>query len=121
MPPGQHPVTATILNGIRIANYSFKAVDLVTTLQADARGATSSSSEADAMHTHPPNSIRQILLPFTKDLSTTPSVMLTDPITTAIEVMIKHNRNTIAVLWNHRPIGRIRLRDACTSIGIEIP
>ena len=69
----------------------------------------------------PPNTISKILLPFTKDLPTTPSVMLNDPLTKAIEEMIKNNVNTIAVLWNQRPVGRIRLKDACSSVGIKIP
>lgn len=73
------------------------------------------------MHTRGPNSIHEILLPFTKGLSINPSVMLNDPITTAIRIMIQHNRDTIAVLWNHRPVGRIRLVDAFTSVGIRMP
>lgn len=73
------------------------------------------------MHTQTSNSIRGILLPFTKDLSHTPAVMLNDPITKAIEVMIKHNVNSIAVICNHRPVGRIRLQDALDSVGIQIP
>jgi len=73
------------------------------------------------MHAQPPNTIRGILLPLTKDLAATPSVMLNDPLTTAIEVMIEHNINTVAVVSNHRPVGRIRLEDALVRVGIHIP
>ncbi len=68
----------------------------------------------------PPNTISKILLPLTRDLPTSPSVMLNDPLTKAIEIMIKHNVDTIAVLWNQRPVGRIRLNDAFDSVGIRI-
>jgi hypothetical protein len=47
--------------------------------------------------------------------------MLNDPLTTAIEVMIEHNINTVAVVSNHRPVGRIRLEDALVRVGIHIP
>ena len=70
---------------------------------------------------HPPNSIREIMLPFSQEVSIEPSVTLNDPISTAIEVMIEHNLNAIAVLCNRRPVGQIRLRDAMTRIGIHIP
>ena len=50
------------------------------------------------------------MLPASRDLALEPSVHLNDPVTTAIEVMIRHNRDTIAVFWNKRPVGQVRLR-----------
>jgi hypothetical protein len=72
------------------------------------------------MHTQILNRVGKIMLPASRDLALEPSVQLTDPITTAIEVMIKHNRDTIAVFWNKRPVGQVRLRDAFAVIGIHV-
>lgn len=67
------------------------------------------------------NSVGTILIPVSRELALEPSVHLNDPLTTAIEIMIKHNRSAIAVCWNHRPVGQIRLKDALALIGIRIP
>ncbi|WP_319522514.1 hypothetical protein [uncultured Desulfosarcina sp.] len=60
------------------------------------------------------------MLPVTRELALEPSVHLDDPVTTAIEVMLKHNRDTIAVFWNKRPVGQVRLRDAFAVVGIRV-
>ncbi|MCB2149192.1 MAG: hypothetical protein KQI81_22110 [Deltaproteobacteria bacterium] len=73
------------------------------------------------MHTRTLNSVREILLPFTGQLPLEPSVRLNDQITTAIEVMVKHNLHIIPVFWNMRPVGQVRLKDAFAIVGIRIP
>lgn len=72
------------------------------------------------MHTRTLNSVREILLPFTGELALEPSVRLNDPITTAIEIMVKNNLQLIPVIWNTRPVGQVRLKDAFASVGIRI-
>jgi hypothetical protein len=72
------------------------------------------------MHTQTLNRVGKIMLPASRDLALEPSVHLNDPVTTAIEVMIRHNRDTIAVFWNKRPVGQVRLRDAFAVIGIRV-
>jgi CBS domain-containing protein len=73
------------------------------------------------MHTQTLKSVRDILLPFTGELPLEPSVRLNDQITAAIEIMVKHNLHIIPVIWNMRPIGQVRLKDALTIVGIRIP
>jgi len=74
-----------------------------------------------SMHTRSLNSVREILLPFTGQLPLEPSVRLNDQITTAIEVMVKHDLHIIPVFWNMRPVGQVRLKDAFAVVGIRIP
>jgi hypothetical protein len=72
------------------------------------------------MHTQILNRVGKIMLPASSDLPLEPSVNLDDTVTTAIEVMIRHNRDAIAVFWNKRPVGQVRLQDAFAVIGIRI-
>jgi CBS domain-containing protein len=72
------------------------------------------------MHPRTLNNVREILLPFTGELPLEPSVHLNDQITAAIEIMVKHNLQHIPVIWNMRPVGQVRLKDAFASVGIRI-
>ncbi len=72
------------------------------------------------MHTRTLNSVRKIMLPLTGELPLQPSVCLNDPITTAIEVMVKHNLHIITVVWNMRPVGQVRLKDAFAIVGLQV-
>jgi CBS domain protein len=74
-----------------------------------------------AMHTRTLNSVREILLPYTGELPANPSVDLNDQVTTAIEVMVRHNRHIIPVVSNMRPVGQVRLKDAFSVVGIRVP
>jgi predicted transcriptional regulator len=65
--------------------------------------------------------VDNILLPCPADLPTTPSVPAGEKITRAIELMLCHNLNRIAVVRNQRAIGMIRLEDAFQEIGLEMP
>jgi hypothetical protein len=62
-----------------------------------------------------------ILLPLTEELPLEPSVGTGEKITRAIELMVSHNLNRIAVVRNRRAIGMIRLEDAFLEIGLEMP
>ena len=79
------------------------------------------SQVKSSMNTRTLNSVREILLPFTGQLPLEPSVRLNDQITTAIEVMVKHDLHIIPVFWNMRPVGQVRLKDAFAVVGIRIP
>jgi CBS domain-containing protein len=48
-------------------------------------------------------------------------VAIGEKITRAIELMISHNINRIAVVRNQRAIGMIRLEDAFQEVGLEMP
>lgn len=73
------------------------------------------------MHTRTLNSVREILLPFTGEMPLHPSVRLNDQVTTAIETMVKHDLQIIPVVWNARPVGQVRLKDAFAAVGIRMP
>jgi hypothetical protein len=77
--------------------------------------------EASSMHTRTLNSVREILLPFTGEMPLHPSVRLNDQVTTAIETMVKHDLQIIPVVWNARPVGQVRLKDAFAAVGIRMP
>ena len=62
-----------------------------------------------------------ILLPITGELTSEPCVATGEKITRAIELMVSHNVDRIAVVRNQRAIGMIRLEDAFKEIGLEMP
>jgi signal-transduction protein with cAMP-binding, CBS, and nucleotidyltransferase domain len=66
-------------------------------------------------------SIDAIIQPCAQDLPLEPSVVLGDRVTHAIEVMLGHNLNRIAVVRNRRAIGMVRLEDAFEQVGLEMP
>lgn len=78
-------------------------------------------AETSTMDIRPFKNVREILLPLTGELPPQPSVHLDDPITMAIEVMVKHNVDRLPVLWNARPVGQVRLQDAFAIVGIRVP
>jgi CBS domain-containing protein len=65
--------------------------------------------------------IDPIIRPCTDDLPLEPSVGIGEKITRAIELMVSHNLNRIAVVRNRRAVGMIRLEDAFQEIGLEMP
>jgi hypothetical protein len=56
-----------------------------------------------------------------EDLPLEPSVDIGEKITRAIELMVSHNLNCIAVIRNRRAVGMIRLEDAFREIGLDMP
>jgi len=66
-------------------------------------------------------SITPLIRPCSADLPVEPSVGTGDKVTRAIELMVSHNLNRIAVVRNRRAIGMIRLEDAFHEIGLEMP
>jgi CBS domain-containing protein len=65
--------------------------------------------------------IDPIIRPCAADLPLEPSVGIGEKITRAIELMVNHNLNRIAVVRNRRAVGMIRLEDAFHEIGLEMP
>jgi CBS domain-containing protein len=65
--------------------------------------------------------VDSIIAPYTEDVPLTPSVTLGEKISRAIELMLKHNLNRIAVVRNQRAIGMVRLEDAFHELGLEMP
>jgi len=65
--------------------------------------------------------VDSIIAPYTEDVPLTPSVTLGEKISRAIELMLKHNQNRIAVVRNQRTIGMVRLEDAFHELGLEMP
>jgi len=65
--------------------------------------------------------VDSIIAPYTDDVPLTPSVTLGEKISRAIELMLKHNLNRIAVVRNQRAIGMVRLEDAFHELGLEMP
>lgn len=65
--------------------------------------------------------VETIMVPVSENLPTDPSVAPGEKITRAIELMVSHNVNRIAVVRNRRSIGMIRLKDAFQKIGLEMP
>jgi CBS domain-containing protein len=65
--------------------------------------------------------IDPIIRPCSADLPVEPSVGIGEKITRAIELMVSHEVNRIAVVRNRRAIGMIRLEDAFHEIGLEMP
>jgi CBS domain-containing protein len=65
--------------------------------------------------------IDPIIRPCCEELPLEPSVDIGEKITRAIELMVSHNLNRIAVVRNRRTVGMIRLEDAFQEIGLELP
>ena len=64
-------------------------------------------------------SVVSIITPMEKDVPLQPSVGPGDPITHAVELMLKKNLRRIAVIEETRPIGMISLDDALKKLGLE--
>ena len=77
--------------------------------------------EASPMKRRTMQNVCDVLTPFSGNLPLTPSVHIDDPVSKAIEIMVKHNLSIIAVLRDTRPIGQVRLQDAFAFVGIRIP
>ena len=63
--------------------------------------------------------VKEITLLMDENLSKRPSVSVEDKITDAIEVMLKNDRNRIAVTSKDKILGMIKLEDALKVIGLE--
>lgn len=62
-----------------------------------------------------------LIVPVAGDLPLEPGVDIGEKLTRAIELMVSHNLNRIAVVRNRRVVGMIRLEDAFHEIGLEMP
>jgi CBS domain-containing protein len=77
--------------------------------------------EEPLMNTRTLKNVKEILLPFSGELPLSPSVHIDDPISKAIEVMVRHNLRILPVFRDKRPVGQVRLQDAFAIVGIEMP
>ena len=63
--------------------------------------------------------VREIMVPFADGVPLSPSVKPTDRLVVAVEVMATCNLEGLAVVWNERPVGMIRLEDALRALGLK--
>jgi CBS domain-containing protein len=64
--------------------------------------------------------VESIIIPIAEeDIPRQPSVGPGDPITDAIEVMLKHDLKQIAVTEGERMVGMIKLKDALEKVGLK--
>jgi CBS domain-containing protein len=68
-----------------------------------------------------PATIDGLIVPCVGEMPLEPSVGLGEKISRAIELMVRHNLNRIAVVRNRRAVGMVRLEDAFQEIGLEMP
>ena len=66
------------------------------------------------------NSVQDIILPFKKEVPVRPFVTMKDTIIHAVELMLKNDLKTIAVVRYDRPVGMVRLDDALKRLGLEL-
>lgn len=67
------------------------------------------------------NNVGEILLPLSGELPLMPSIGINEPISRAIEIMVRHNLSILAVVRNERPVGQVRIQDAFAFIGLRLP
>ena len=65
--------------------------------------------------------VKEILLPLREDVPRHPAVTVNDRISYAIELMVSNNLQSITVVLNNRPVGRICLGDALKQLGLRVP
>ena len=63
----------------------------------------------------------EIIVPYEEGAPSHPTVMLTDRVVDAVELMVNHGLRRIAVVRNNRPLGMIRLEDAFRELGLQEP
>ena len=63
--------------------------------------------------------VKEIVLPYKDGILLNPYVNMDDRIVDAIELMVKNNRKTIAVVRNKRPVGVVYLGDAFQKLGLQ--
>lgn len=62
-----------------------------------------------------------IVVPYQDDMPPQPSVLMTDRIIDAVELMVCNGLHRIPVVRNNRPVGMIRLEDAFRELGLQGP
>ncbi len=63
--------------------------------------------------------VKEIILPAVEGLPPYPFVTMEDGISHAIELLVKYNLKNIAVVLNKQMIGRVCLKDALKTMGIQ--
>lgn len=63
--------------------------------------------------------VKEIVLPLVTDLPSDPSVIMTDRIAYALELMADHGVDRIPVIDGGRVVGMVRLQDAMQELGVR--
>jgi len=63
--------------------------------------------------------VEEIVLPYKDGIPLNPYVTMDDRMVDAIELMVKNNLKTIAVVRNKRPVGMVHLEDAFQKLGLQ--
>ena len=63
--------------------------------------------------------MEEILLPYRVHVPVEPSINIGDKIIHAVELMVSHDLQEVAVVRGGRPIGMIRLQDAFQKLGLQ--
>ena len=63
--------------------------------------------------------VAEIVLSYKDGIPLNPYVTMDDRMVDAIELMVKNNLKTIAVVRNKRPVGMVYLEDAFQKLGLQ--
>jgi CBS domain-containing protein len=63
--------------------------------------------------------VEEIVLPYKDGIPLNPYVTMDGRMVDAIELMVKNNLKTIAVVRNKRPVGMVYLEDALRKLGLQ--
>jgi len=63
----------------------------------------------------------EIVAPYQEGTPYRPAVTMNDKIIDAVELMVSHGLQQVAVVRNNRPVGMIRLKDAFRELGLQGP
>jgi len=63
----------------------------------------------------------EIVVPYQEGTPNHPAITMNDKIIDAVELMVNHGLQRIAVVRNNRPVGMIRLEDAFRKLGLKGP
>ena len=65
--------------------------------------------------------VLEIVVPYQEGTPDHPAITINVKIIDAVELMVNHGLQRIAVVRNNRPIGMIRLEDAFRKLGLQGP
>ena len=63
--------------------------------------------------------VKEIVISYREGVALDPSVTMDDKVVDAIELMVKNDLNSIAVVRSGRPVGMVRLEEALHKLGLK--
>jgi len=63
--------------------------------------------------------VLEIVVPYQEGTPNHPAITMNDKIIDAVELMVNHGLQQVAVVRNNRPVGMIRLKDAFRELGLQ--